>query len=120
MTEAEMLKKIEDVAKYWGRNIEMMTCEECAELIQAISKFDRLDVDEASGEELDRATDNVIAEMADVIISIAAYCSYYYLDIDEVYKAMEKKLSKKYPKKNDDDAWEKWKKTLPTEFERRT
>lgn len=99
--------KIQDVAHYWGHKMPMMTIEECAELIQAISKFERNDLFEPG---IKNVYGNLVEEIADVYISIHALIHWYgelYGDLleipnyeermkEDIMSAIEDKLNKKY------------------------
>lgn len=106
-------KDVKEVAKFWGDKMPLMACEEMGELIQAISKYER-SVDHI---DIEINKMKIEKEIADVVISMYALCEYYKIDPENLNKAVDAKLAKKY-----EDPWEKWKKTLvwPTEFERRT
>lgn len=97
------IKKVESVVDFWGERIPIMTCEECGELIQAISKVQRklprtLDVDISDlmlkGMGLDFR--NVETEAADVIISVLTLCIYYNIPLDVIEKRVDEKLNKIY------------------------
>lgn len=65
MNQAEKIKKIAD---YFGLDSQMsMLEEECAELIQAISKLRRVGTDERKGVAYIEARSHVAEEMADVL-----------------------------------------------------
>lgn len=76
----------EEVAAYWGDKMPMMAMEECGELIQAISKYERL----SSGNEA--LTD----EIGDVFISCMALLNHYGIDCDTIDARIKKKLAKRY------------------------
>ena len=90
--------KMKDVAHYWGHKMPMMAMEECAELIQAISKFERATIPNNESEEYK----NLVKEIADVYISMNALISWYapgafYGQMkDDIMEAVENKLNKKY------------------------
>lgn len=87
MTKESRDQGIIEVAEFWGAQMPMMAMEEMAELIQAISKFER-------GKPL--ATQAVIKEMADVYISLRSLMYMYSIDQGEIVKAIDNKLEKKY------------------------
>lgn len=65
MNQAEKIKKIAD---HFGLESQMsMLEEECAELIQAISKLRRVGIDDPHGAQYIAARSNVTEEMADVL-----------------------------------------------------
>ncbi len=74
------------VNNHWGDKMPLMACEEMAELIQAISKFER-------------GKDNkqdIITEMADVWISCCALANRYDISEAEVGEAIWKKMDRRY------------------------
>lgn len=95
--------KMKDVGDYWNQKMPMMAMEECAELIQAISKFERADIviEDRNGE--NSLYNNLVKEMADVYISIHALM-WWYTSNDSMYEVMKDdvadaivaKLNKKY------------------------
>lgn len=101
-------ERIESVANYWGDRMPMMCMEEAGELIQAISKYERKkDYYESLGEdevaeakralfERNVARKNLIDEIGDVYISLAAIMNHYDIDIQEVDKRINDKLNKVY------------------------
>lgn len=78
------------VYDYWGDRMPLLACEEMAELIQAISKYERAVFNE------NRPKQEVIDEMRDVIISIAALGERYDISEKELQKAINKKLDRCY------------------------
>ena len=89
-----------EVASHWTFRMPMMAMEECGELIQAISKFERnSEFRETNSEQFVWAghkLENVIEEMADVFISCSALCHQYGISEDDIIEAIEKKLQKNY------------------------
>lgn len=95
-----------EVEKFWTeKRLPIMVVEELAELQQAICKHDRWIRSAADypEEEFNKIWDNLIAEMADVYISLEALqwmCSSDAEDKikmdDDIRAAIDKKLSKKY------------------------
>ena len=85
----ELSKQYLAVGKYWGDRMPMMLMEECAELIQAVSKYERKPCDET--------INNVIKEIADVKIALGAYQILHDISRDKVIEAMQTKLGKEYP-----------------------
>lgn len=85
------------VAKFWGDKMPMMVMEECGELIQAISKFERNEKKTDSD-----AYKNLIDELGDISIAIMALqCHYWGLNGKRtietlVNERIEKKLGKNY------------------------
>ena len=93
----ELGKAIKDVAKYWNDLLPMMLMEECAELQQAVSKFERYWATEVTSESRERALrGNIVKEMADVQIAMLAYCEYFGIKPEDIFKATDEKLRKKY------------------------
>lgn len=79
-------KPYAEVNNHWGDKMPLMACEEMAELIQAISKFER-------------GKDNkqdIITEMADVWISCCALANRYNISEAEVGEAIWKKMDRRY------------------------
>ena len=62
-----------DIANYWSDKMSMLTCEECGELIKAISKYER---ENGSAQVIE----DLINEMGDVIISIFSLAARYRID----------------------------------------
>lgn len=76
------------VADHWAGLMPMMLMEECGELIQAVSKNER--------KHTVATQDAVLAEMADVCISIGAVMAQMGLDPLDLAEAMDRKLLKQY------------------------
>lgn len=95
----ELGKAIKDVANYWNDLLPIMLMEECAELQQAVSKFERYLNVEVTSESRERALrSNITKEMADVQIAMLAYCEYFGIKPEDIFKATDEKLRKKYDK----------------------
>lgn len=95
-----------DVEKFWGeKRIPIMLIEELNELSQAVAKYERyylMDPD-ADAEVWDEYYSQIIKEMADVYIILEAFQWLFSQDMDdklsmddEIIKAIDKKLNKKY------------------------
>ena len=84
------------VNEYWGDKMPMMACEEMAELIQAISKFERHLGDGDFSETKMHYRHAIITEMADVSIACAALCDRYSITPAEIGGAIWIKMDKKY------------------------
>ena len=94
------------VEKFWTeKKLPVMVVEELAELQQAICKHDRWirSVEDYPEEEFNKIWDMMIAEMADVYISLEAFQWMLSADHEdkllldkEIREAIDKKLSKKY------------------------
>ena len=94
------------VEQFWTeKRLPIMVVEELAELQQAICKHDRWirSAEDYPEEEFNKIWDNMIAEMADVYISLEAFQWMMSADLDdkiildnEIRAAIDKKLSKKY------------------------
>lgn len=97
----ELGKAIKDVANYWNDLLPIMLMEECAELQQAVSKFERYLNAEVTSESRERALrGNIVKEMADVQIAMLAYCEYFGIKPEDIFKATDEKLRKKYDKES--------------------
>lgn len=81
-------KLIEEVYNYWNDMMPMMAMEEAGEFIQAVSKIERVNAEDTKN--------NLIEEMADMMISIKALTFRYGIEDDEIMKAIDKKLKKNY------------------------
>ena len=80
--------KLDKVANVNGDDLTLIiTSEECAELIQAISKIKRYGFH-------DEYEDNLHEEVADVLICITELVCLGYLDIDKVAKYQELKIDR--------------------------
>lgn len=97
------MKKVVDDKFYeindcWGDLMPMMAMEEAGEFIQAISKFERYKTLTPFEEQRDRFNklDNVIKEMADLMIAMQALCARYDINLEDLEKAMEDKLDRNY------------------------
>ena len=93
----DMYKEIEKVNNHWGDRMPMMAMEEMAELIQAVSKYERLinkDYTNDSKEGLLR--ERIVEEMADVYISCNALCHRYEINTQDILDYINIKLSLKY------------------------
>lgn len=76
---------IADSIQHYGKNNQSTVCmEECAELIQAISKAKRGKIDR----------DNMIEEIADVLICIEMLKQMYMISDDKINKWIEKKQAR--------------------------
>jgi NTP pyrophosphatase (non-canonical NTP hydrolase) len=95
----ELGKAIKGVAQWWNDFLPMLLMEECAELQQAVSKFERYWATDVTSESRERKLKgDITKEMADVFITILAYCEYYGIEPNDIFKATEEKLRKKYDK----------------------
>lgn len=100
--------QIKDVSNYWDDRMPMMCIEETGELIQAISKYERKkDYYQSLGEdevaeakkgryEWQNSRKNLIDEIGDMYISLAAIMKYYHIDVQEVDERIDYKLNKEY------------------------
>ncbi len=85
--------KLRDIANYYGRATQSRQCiEECAELIQAINKWDRA---QSSGdpEKVKKAVGSIVEEIADVRIMLDQLI-YLYGCSEEVDKMMDGKINR--------------------------
>lgn len=85
---ADFKERCEEVYRYWNKHMPMMVAEECAELIKAISKFERHSCPET--------TKDLVDEMGDVIISIEALRQYYQIPEEWIEDRIIKKLNRRY------------------------
>lgn len=88
------VKIIADSIQHYGKNNQSTVCmEECAELIQAISKAKRGKINR----------DNMIEEIADVLICIEMLKQMYMISDEKINKWIEKKQAREAErmKKND-------------------
>lgn len=84
----ERILELDKVAHINGDDLTLtITSEECAELIQAITKVKRYGFH-------DNYEDNLHEEVADVLICIAELVCLGYLDIDKVAKYQEMKINR--------------------------
>ena len=79
---------------YYGEEIQSTVCmEECAELIQAISKAKRGKINR----------DNMIEEIADVLICIEMLKQMYMISDEKINKWIEKKQAREAERRNNND-----------------
>ena len=91
--EIKLSKAIKGVANWWNDFLPMLLMEECAELQQAVSKFERYWATDVTSESRERKLKgDITKEMADVFITILAYCDYYGIEPNDIFKAAEEKL----------------------------
>lgn len=86
-------KKLHDIAGYYGPTAQGRQCiEECAELIQAINKWDRA---QSSGdtEKVNKAVSRIVEEIADVRIMLDQLTFLYDCN-DEVKRNMDEKINR--------------------------
>ena len=90
------------IANWWGDKYPLMACEECGELMQAISKTERSEPERKSrythnyriqDEEVRK---NLIKELADVAIAIEVLAYRYDITDEELNLAIRLKLNKRY------------------------
>lgn len=89
-------KLVEDVSNYWDDKMPMMLMEEAGELIQAVSKYERHFEPNMDESERNKYKQQVIEEMRDMYISMAAIQSLYGISPKEINSEIDKKLNKKY------------------------
>ena len=94
----ELVGKCETVSDFWGSQMPMNAMEEMAELIQAISKFERSFVDgkEPNLNIYQMRKGAIVIEIADVWIATIALMHYYDIDLGIIVEKMSEKLEKKY------------------------
>lgn len=83
----EMTKSVND---HWGCRMPLMACEECGELIQAVSKMERRLF---AKKPFDDEYENLVEEIGDVFITMGALMNHYCITADEIVKAMNDKLT---------------------------
>jgi NTP pyrophosphatase (non-canonical NTP hydrolase) len=100
--------KIDGVTRFWKHKMPMMAMEECAEVIQAISKVERardvykealeddVEVADAANYQIGKRKDELKDEIRDIYISIRALMLYYGIDESDIMERVEVKLNKKY------------------------
>ena len=88
-------KQIQDVADHWDDKMPMMCMEECGELIQALSKYERQDFN-GYPEVEDIYRQNIIDEIGDMYISLKAIMYHYGISTEKVVERIDYKLNKKY------------------------
>lgn len=98
MSSKKAKKSMEKSIDNYGHVQLLMVCEEMAELIQAISKMERL-MDEKDRKHKHRQ--HIIEEIADVQIMLDELQLYYHIDPDEVKKFKNEKI-KRLTKRMDD------------------
>ena len=98
----DLTEGFREVEEYWGDRMPMMAMEEAGEFIQAISKLERCiyertryTYDYKAEDEID-CRNNLVKEMADMIISIGALMNRYLIDDYEVEDKIHEKLRKEY------------------------
>lgn len=86
-------KKLHDIAGYYGPTTQGRQCiEECAELIQAINKWDRIN-SLGAPEKVKKAMCSIVEEIADVRIMLDQLI-YLYGWSEEVDKMMDDKINR--------------------------
>ncbi len=96
------IPQCKEVTRRWGTKMPMLCMEECAELIQAISKMERvgdIQPEFITSNEANRKQD-LIDEIGDVLITIEAIKNYYAITDAQVDLRIETKLAKQYPLKD--------------------
>lgn len=94
-------KAIKDVANWWNDLLPIKLMEECAELQQAVSKLEVYLNTEVTCESCERALKgDIIREMSDVQIAMMAYCEYFGINPEDIFKVTDEKLRKKYDKES--------------------
>ena len=84
------------VNDHWCDKMPIMACEEMAELIQAISKFERHYLDDDFEVKKCYYRRAIITEMADVYIACAALTHRYKITEADIGEEIYKKLDEKY------------------------
>lgn len=91
----DIKKETVPVQSRWGERMPLMACEECGELIQAISKLERKLHAKKS---YDHEYQNLVEEIGDLFITVGALMNRYCITPEEINKAMDDKL-------NEDREW---------------
>lgn len=86
-------KSIEKTIDTYGQTLLLIACEEMGELMQAISKMERV-LD--SKEDKKKHKEHIIEEIADVLIVIDELMYYYDISIDDVKKMKTEKKERLY------------------------
>ena len=90
MTILDIKEKTLPVNVRWGNRMPLMACEECGELIQAVSKLERkLFVHKSFDDEYD----HLIEEIGDVFLTMGALMNRYCISAIDIEKAIDSKLS---------------------------
>lgn len=90
------------IANWWGDKYPLMACEECGELMQAVSKVERSNPERKSRYTMNYQVkdedlrENLIKELADVAIAIEVLSYRYDITDEELNLAIKAKLNKKY------------------------
>ena len=105
LNRAEMDEIAKEISEWWNELLPMMLVEECAELQKAVIKlerFERCDDTDSYEDRLkkEQLKDDIITEMADVIISIEAYRHWQDMDLELITRALNDKLQKRYTKRS--------------------
>lgn len=90
----QYIPQCREVAKHWGNRMPMMCMEEAAELIQAISKMERVP---ETGETVIDSKEHLIEEMGDILIAVEALREFYRIPEDKIEMRIREKLARKYP-----------------------
>ena len=92
-----------EAADYWNEDMPMMTLEECGEVIQTLSKYERFlkrshpDMKPYEiEEEFEKLRDDLIEKIRDVYISLEAIKILYGIDDNVLNELIEEKLKEKY------------------------
>lgn len=90
MTYSELKERTKPVNDHWESRMPLMACEECGELIQAISKLERKLY---AKKPYDLEYQNLVEEIGDLFITVGALMNRYCITPEEISKAMDDKLS---------------------------
>ena len=90
MTLLDLKEKTMTVNTHWGSRMPLMACEECGELIQAISKLERKLF---AHKPFDDEYDHLIEEIGDVFLTMGALMNRYCISAIDIEKAIDSKLS---------------------------
>lgn len=90
------------IANWWGDKYPLMACEECGELIQAVSKVERSEPERKSRHTMnyqvrdENLRNNLVKELADVAIAVEVLAYRYDITDEELNLAIREKLDRKY------------------------
>lgn len=88
MTDSEFKEFCKSVGRFWGEKTPILVAEECAELIQAVSKYERKPCKETAK--------NVITEIDDVFVIVGAYMYLHDISWEQIKEACVEKEKRKY------------------------
>lgn len=93
MTDKKYTKSMEKSIDNYGQVQLLIACEEMGELIQAISKMERV-MDSKSKKLRKKLKAHIVEEIADVLIVLDELMLYYDIDIDDIEKVKDEKITR--------------------------